>query len=147
MKINWGWKIALLYIGFMGLIVTLVVASSRQKCDLVSKDYYAQEIAYGRVMDAGKNQSALSQPMQLHADRAIIAIDFPLEFKNKVLSGSVKFYAPANAEWDRDFKIDVVDSKFEVPRTKLINTRYVIKIDCIADGKHYYQESEIMLHS
>lgn len=147
MKISWGWKIVLLYSGFVGIIVTLVVASSRQQIDLVSKDYYQQEIAYQKVIDAGKNQAGLSRPMDVHANTQNVVISFPEEFKGKALGGDVKFYSPVNEKWDRSYKIDADNNTVTISRANLKNTRYTIKINCLVDGKSYYQESEIHLHS
>jgi len=147
MKIGWGWKIAILYGGFVILIGSLVYASNCQHFDLVSKDYYEEEIAYQKVIDAGKNQSALSQPLGVHANQKSVVIDFPEEFKGKALSGTVTFYAPVNSEWDRNFKIESQNNCFTIDRNSLNNTRYTIKISCTVDGKNFYQESDILLHS
>lgn len=147
MKISWGWKIGLLYSCFVVLMVVLVVASSRQHFDLVSKDYYEKEIAYQDVIDAGKNQSGLSRPLSIHANENTVTIEFPEEFRAKVLSGEIKFYAPVNAEWDRSFKINAENNSMVISRSDLKNTRYTVKISCTIDGKNYYQESDITLHS
>ena len=147
MKIGWGWKIAVLYSGFVVLILGLVIAANRQHFDLVSNDYYEEEIAYQKVLDAGKNQSALSHPLNIHASDKVVTIEFPDEFKSKVLSGDIQFYSPVNAEWDRNFKINALDNSVNISRSALHNTRYTIKISCSVDGKQYYQESEILLHS
>jgi len=147
MKINWGWKIALLYGGFVILIMTLVIASSRQHFDLVSKDYYEAELGYQKVIDAGKNQSALSKPLSIHANGENVIINFPDEFKSRSLSGDIQFYSPVDADWDRNFKINAQNNTVTIARSALKNTRYTIKISCNVDGKSYYQESEIMLHS
>ena len=147
MKLGWGLKITILYSGFVILISSLVIASYHQHFDLVSKDYYEEEIAYQKVLDAGKNQSALSHPLGIHANETAVTIDFPEEFKSKVLSGDIQFYAPVNAEWDRDFKISAQNNSITISRSTLHNTRYTIKISCTAGGKNYYQESDILLHS
>ncbi|MBW7914094.1 MAG: FixH family protein [Taibaiella sp.] len=68
MKFGWGSRIALLYGGFVVLIAALVTGSMRQDFDLVADDYYQQEIAYQNVLDAGKNQSALSAPVRVYAN-------------------------------------------------------------------------------
>jgi len=146
MKLGWGWKIALLYGGFVVFMSSLVIASNRQQFDLVSKDYYEEEIAYQKVIDAGKNQSSLSAPISIHANEQEVTIDFPAELKDTVLTGNVKFYSPVNSEWDRDFKIQAQNNSFVVSRSTLKNTRYTMKINCITPGgKNYYQESEIIL--
>lgn len=147
MKISWGWKIALLYCGFVGMIISLIVACSHQHFDLVSKDYYEQELVYQDVLDAGKNQSGLSAPASIHANESTVTIDFPYEFKGKVLSGDIRFYSPVNAKWDHAVKISTQDNSVTVSRNDLRNTRYTIKISYVVDGKNYYQESDITFHS
>ncbi len=147
MKLGWGWKIAILYGGFVAIIVALVVGSSRQSIDLVSKDYYGDEIAFQKVIDASKNQSALSQPMTIYANASNVVIDFPEEFKDKVLSGNVQFYSPVNPNWDKTFVINKENNSLNIDRRSLRNTRYMLKISCKVDGKDYYQESELYLHS
>jgi hypothetical protein len=126
-------------------MIILVVASSRQKFDLVSKDYYKDEIAYQNVLDAGHNQSALSTPIGIHANGASVILEFPSDFKGRTLTGDVLFYSPVNEDWDRDVKISADDNTMTIPRSKLNNTRYTIKINCVVDGKAYYQESDIQL--
>ncbi len=147
MKLGWGWKIAILYGGFMAIIIALVIGSSRQSFDLVSNDYYGEEIAYQKVIDASKNQSALSQPMEVHANANSVIIDFPAEFKDKILSGNIQFYSPVNSKWDRNFTLSKEGNSVNIDRSKLQNTRYKLKISCQVDGKNYYQESELYLHS
>ncbi len=147
MKIGWGWKITILYSCFVVLMVTLVVASSRQKFDLVSKNYYDDELAFQKTLDAGKNQAGLSQPVSIHANKDSVIIDFPDEFRSKVLSGDIRFYSPVNEDWDKSFKINTGNNSVTVSRKSLRNTKYTIKINCAVDGKNYYQESEILLHS
>jgi len=147
MKIGWGWRIGILYGGFVVGMGTLVVVSNSQHFDLVSKDYYGEEIAYQKVIDAEKNQAALSRPLTIHANGQSVTIDFPDEFKGKLLSGDLKFYSPVDARWDRNFKINAQNNSITVSRNDLRNTRYTIKISWTADSKNYYQESEILLHA
>ena len=67
-KIGWGTKITLLYLAFVVLIVTLVTKSMHQTFDLVSGDYYNQELKYQDVIDASKNQAGLSAPVRLYQE-------------------------------------------------------------------------------
>lgn len=147
MKIGWGWKIAGLYSVFVVLILILVIKANNQHFDLVSKDYYDAEVGYQKVLDAGKNQASLSKSLNIHANSNDVVIEFPDEFKSKVLTGDIQFYAPVNSEWDRTFKINAQNNSVSISRNGLKNTRYTIKINCVVDGKNYYQESDILLHS
>jgi hypothetical protein len=145
MKIGWGWKITALYTSFVVLMLTLVIASTRQHFDLVSADYYKQEITYQDIIDADKNLAALSAPVEIYANEQSVSISFPPEFKDKVITGKIHFYSAADAKWDRTFEINATDNNISIPRNKLFNTRYTIKISCSVDGKKYYRESELQL--
>lgn len=145
-KINWGTKIALFYGSFVVLIVTLVAGSMRQSFDLVAPDYYGQELKYQNVIDAGKNQAALSTAVAIHANEKSVIINFPAEFAGKAVSGTVHFYSPVSASWDKEFPVSMDNDAMIVSRTELRNTTYTMKINWQSAGKKYYQESELKLH-
>jgi len=147
MKIGWGWKIGLLYGGFVVMMVGLVVASSRQNVDLVSNDYYVDEIKYQGVLDASKNESGLSGAISVHADGGKVVIEFPADFQKSTIKGNVVFYAAANKDWDRDMGINVIDNKMVVSRKALQNTLYQLKVTYTVDGRDYYYQTQIDLHT
>lgn len=144
-KMNWGWGVTLLYLGFVALIVTLVTGSMRQDFDLVSDDYYQQELEYQDVLDAGKNQSKLSRPAAIHANETLVTIEFPEEFNEQIINGSIHFYSPIEDAWDKKLAINNAQNTFTIARAELQNTTYKIKLNWEADGKKYYQESDITL--
>jgi hypothetical protein len=145
-KINWGTRIAFIYGCFVLLIAALVYGSMRQRSDLVSKDYYEQELKYQSVIAASKNQSSLSEPVSISADDMTLTIKFPAEFTEKAIIGNVYFYSPVNEKWDRSFDLVIADNKMLVPLQKLVTTKYNVKLKWSLDGKNYYQESEIHLN-
>jgi hypothetical protein len=146
LKLNWGTRIALLYGGFVVLIIILVTGSMRQSFDLVTPDYYSQEIKYQEVINADKNLVALSERVKLNVEASQIAILFPQDFSGKAISGTVQFYSPVNSTWDKKLDLAVTDNKMTVMRNVLKNTAYTVKLSWKADGKDYYQETEINLH-
>lgn len=146
LRLNWGMKIAVLYGGFVALIMTLVIASSKQNVDLVANDYYEQELAYQDVINASKNQATLSKPLSIHADEQVLTIDFPKEHAVNEIKGSIHFYSPINEKWDKKVDIDTKTGSVVVARAELMNTRYKVKVNWKADSKDYYQESEITLY-
>jgi len=146
MKISWGWKIAGLYAGFVILISALVFKSMRQHFDLTDTNYYAEEIKYQEVIDAGKNQSALTAPVMVFTNGQQVVFNFPEEFKQRTVTGSVHFYAPVSAAWDKRFAVHTDNGVYTIATGELHQARYEIKISWEADGKHYYQESAINIH-
>lgn len=144
-KFGWGWKIALLYSSFVALMLMLVIASSRQKFDLVSKDYYKDEIEFQKVIDANHNQQNLEGTMVVHADDASVKIDFPQEFAGKDIKGNIVFYSAVDKEWDKSFPISASGNTMAIDRTSLKQTTYKMKVAYTVDGKSYYKEHEINL--
>ncbi len=145
MKFGWGGRIVLLYSGFVALIVTLVVSSVKQDIQLVSDDYYEQELEYQNVLNAGKNQSSLSNPARIFASESTVTIEFPHEFNEEIINGNVHFYSPINRDWDKKIAMNDVEKSFIVSREELVKTKYKIKLRWQAAGKEYYQESDINL--
>jgi len=144
-QIGWGWRVGLLYLAFVAMMIGLVVLSSRQKFDLVSKEYYKDEIAYQQVIDAGKNQAALTGTLVVKANGQTILIEFPEEFAGSIILGSVQFYSAVDKEWDRRFAINTSKNTMSIDRSLLRHTRYKLKISYSVEGRDYYQENDIDL--
>lgn len=142
-KLNWGTRIAFLYGGFVVLIVILVAGSMRQSFDLVTPDYYSQEIKYQDVINADKNLSALSDKVNVTVEQSQIVLSFPKEFEGKSITGNVLFYSPVNSAWDKKMNLAMNDNRMTVSKSLLNTTSYTLKLSWQADGKQYYQEAEL----
>lgn len=145
LNVGWGWKIALMYSGFVALIMGLVIASSHQHFDLVSNDYYKDEIAYQQVLDASHNQATLAGSLQVHATSDAVVIEFPQDFAGKQIEGKVNFYSPIKKDWDRSFAITTTNNSMGIDRAGLVKTNYTIKVSYTVAGKTYYQENGLNL--
>jgi hypothetical protein len=146
-RISWGTKITFLYLGFVLLIVTLVWKSMNQDFDLVSKDYYNEELAYQQVINAGKNQALLSAPVIIQQDNGRIVFDFPAEFEKVTLKANVHFYCRATTKWDKTYDFEIVDGQYSIAATGLQPTYYVVKLKWEHNGKQYYQETPIKVNT
>ena len=145
-KFNWGMKIVLLYCGFVALISTLVYKSVHQHLDLVSTNYYDAEVAYQKVLNANKNQMALSTPITVVKDNENVKIVFPQELTRKGISGTVHFYCPSNEKWDKAISIVPGEDQMTIARNTLHKTTYTVKMEVTADKEQYYQENELKLY-
>lgn len=144
-QFGWGWRIALLYSAFVAMILVLVISSSKQKFDLVSPDYYKDEIAYQTVVDASENQAALTGSLIIQANKKVITIDFPNEFSEIGIQGDIYFYSAVNKNWDRHLAVKTMGNRMEIDRSLFMKTSYKIKLSYSANGKKYYQENDINL--
>ena len=123
----------------------LVVGSMRQDFDLVSKDYYAQELAYQNTIDASKNQAALSAPVIIKAGAADVVVRFPAEFKEKIVKADLHFYSPVKAELDKNFTLTTENGYLNISRAALHNTNYKLRLSWESEGNKYFQETGLNL--
>lgn len=144
-KINWGTRIAILYIGFVILIATLVYRSMHQRFDLVSSDYYDKEVKYQETINASQNQSSLSSGIIIQKDSKEIRLAFPPEFKDKSISGTIQFYSDVRADWDKVLPIITIDNTMKVPISWMHKTIYKVKVNWQCEDKKYYQETVVNL--
>jgi nitrogen fixation protein FixH len=144
-RISWGTRIAFLYIGFVALIATLVISATRMDFDLVSKDYYQQEIGYQKRLDATAATSALSQPLAATVNATNVVVLFPQEFAKQTVDATIRFYSPINDTHDREFKLQSADGKIFIERAKLDKTAYTLQVSWNAGDKDYYQELPLNL--
>jgi len=68
MKISWGYKIVIGYLAFVLGILFLVYKANQQKFDLVTEDYYGEELKYQNIIDQKSNVTELSTaPVVTHS--------------------------------------------------------------------------------
>lgn len=145
MKFNWGTRIAIFYIVFVIGMVYLVVRSTQQSIDLVTDDYYAQEIKYqNRIDDVERTSSLSSQPTISYA-QDIISINMPAEFKDKEVTGSILLYCPANAANDQRMNFQTKDGMIRMSVPEKNSGQHEVQISWEANGKTYYANKAIFI--
>lgn len=146
MKLNWGSGIALLYSGFVIGILTLVVMSSRQKVDLVTENYYEEELGFQKKIDKIERTRQLKQPLLWGVNQEGIQIRYPEEMRGLGISGKIKLYCPADNGKDTEFSVQP-DSTLQqlIPASKLRAGRYQLQIDWQADTATYWNEGVIVI--
>ncbi|MBX7051405.1 MAG: FixH family protein [Flavobacteriales bacterium] len=146
MNINWGWKLTIVYVAFAAGILTLVFKAKGQKVDLVTPDYYKQELAFSGRLDATRNASALSAPVKFEYAGEAIAVTFPTECVGKTMDGQITIYCPSDASLDRTLAISTDASGTQwVSSEGLKKGFYVARASWKMDDKNYYAEEAIQV--
>jgi nitrogen fixation protein FixH len=144
MQLNWGLKIGILYGGFVILILVMVCMAMNQKFDLVSKDYYEQELKYQDRIDKTDRTHALSEQMTWQVNPDDLLLKFPDQFKGKTINGTIYFFRPSDETMDKKINIAVDTSLFfRVNRDQLKKGFYKMQIDWNVNNREYYNESVI----
>lgn len=135
---SWGHKILLAFTGFAGLIGFLVYSCMQHNFELVSKNYYNDEIAYQQLIDGSNNASKISTVHISQAGNAITIL-MPAELNGKIIKGEVWFYCPDNAANDLRLPLHVnVNGKIDIPLSMLAKTSYQVRINCTANDERFY---------
>ncbi|HPH25162.1 MAG TPA: FixH family protein [Chitinophagaceae bacterium] len=142
---SWGNKLVGVFIVFIALIGTLVYKSINSSFDLVSKDYYKDELRYQETIDAQKSAAQFSA-IEVAQNNEAVTIQFPEEIKDKKVDGEIWFYSNADASKDIKFKIEVDNNGLmQIAKSQLIKTKYTVKINWQIATTNYYSEKSILV--
>ena len=142
---SWGNKLVGVFIVFIALIGTLVYKSINSSFDLVSKDYYKDELRYQETIDAQKSAAQFSA-IEVAQNNEAVTIQFPEEIKDKKVDGEIWFYSNADASKDIKFKIEVDNNGLmQIAKSQLIKTKYTVKINWQIATTNYYTEKSILV--
>ena len=135
------WRIAVVFILFMGFIISMVSYTATLDTDLVAEDYYQQEVNYQDIIDAKKNGADLANKIIFQQDENLLSIHFPENIDFKAIKGSVHFYHPKNVKYDVEKRLALTNNNSQTFKKEgLQKGNYTIKMKWKDNGKTYYIE-------
>lgn len=146
MKLNWGTGIVFTLIAFAALMSFMVYMAVQQDFNLVSEDYYGEELQFQKVIDGKRAALTLSDKATLMHSPDGIYLQLPTDFAGKEKSFSVVMYHALVAKHDFTFAEEKSNkNKFKIPFNTMVNGRWTAKVTLVCDGVSYYFEPEINL--
>jgi len=143
---NWGNKILLVFLVFAAGIFYLVYRSMHVNYELVSKEYYKDEIHYQDIIDASKRASALRKKIEISQRGDLIAVQLPDEMKNEKVTGVIWFYCAADETKDRHISLQLdQNGAQQIAKQKFAPGSYVAKIDWTSKNTRYYAEQPLTI--
>lgn len=97
--------------------------------DLVTEDYYKQELAFQKEIDAEKNAKTLNINITIKKINEGLLVVFPEDKEYTKISGTIALYRPSNKKLDFEIPIELNGSKTVIPAKHLIEGRWKITID------------------
>lgn len=142
---NWGNRLFLTFIVFVGGMGYLIYRSINTNYELVEKDYYKNELHYQEVIDATNSANALVSPVKMNqASDGNIVLQLPGEMKDKSVSGDVWFYCAYDATKDKKFALKPDGNGIQTFGLHTIDAgKYTVRIGWTGNGKKYYAEKEL----
>ena len=140
---NWGARIVLSFVVFAILIFTMVFISMKQDINLVSTDYYKQEIAYEDQIQRERNTRSLAVSPEIKFENTSqqVIITFPEELATQVKDGYIHLFRPSDSALDKKYKLEL-NNKGVQSISVLDNLRglWKIKLYWEDNAKEYYYE-------
>jgi hypothetical protein len=146
MKVNWGAGIAILYMGFVVMILLLVGMSASQKIDLVTDEYYEEELRFQDKINKTNHAKALTDPLAWEVTEQGIHINYPESFRENNLTGTIKLYCPSDNTKDRTFPIKSADHSQLIAASDLHSGRYYLQIDWQNGKETYWNEGVVVIN-
>jgi hypothetical protein len=141
---NFGKWIVVAFILFAVFIGTLVAICIKQEVNLVSKNYYQDELAYQNQIERISNANHLAQKPRITKADGKLQISFAND--TKVEKGELKLFCPSNPRMDRNYTISATlgnTQLFEINALK--PGMYKAKLIWTMEGKEYFLEEAIYI--
>ena len=143
---NFGGKIVILYLSFVALILTLVFNCYSMDVDLVSTDYYAQEINFQQKINAINNEKDLKASIThvVNDKNVVLVIDSSLLSND--FNGTVTFFRPSDSKMDVQVKMNFKNNEQVLDTKQLIHGAYKLQLSWTSNQKKYFKEEVIFIN-
>lgn len=146
MKWNWGTGIALTLVLFACIMTFMVIKASQQRFDLVSENYYEEEMAYQEVIDQKSNALLLNSKAELQLIDGKLVLSLPEDLALKDKRYTVLMYCETDARLD--FFISNKSSSensIAIPFKHWNTGKWIAKVKLNCENVDYYFEPFILL--
>ena len=142
----WPYAIIAVFVLFAGYIGYMVQRAMRTSVDLVSADYYQQELAYQQRMESVARTAALPAPVQLRYEAAAqrLTLRLPAAMASQAVQGEIHFFRPSDQKLD--FRLPLQAGPNQQFNTAKMQAGYWrVRLDFTADGQPYFVEKQLLL--
>jgi len=136
-----GTKIFIVFVAFAGMMSYMVYRCMQTPVDLVTREYYKDELSYQDVIDAKKRTAGLAGAVHFQQDENGILISLPAEMRRQNVTGSLQFYCPNNVSKDRQFLLQTDSAASQHIEAGLVSPgHYTLRIKWTGNGVQYMDE-------
>ncbi len=144
-KFNWGTGIAVFYITFVIAMLTFVFWTTGNNRDLVTEDYYAEELVYQKTIDNKARANELVGEVSISSRIGRIDLKLPEGMNNRSIKGELFLYRQDDKRKDTKFQFEGSRLDFSFNSEKIVTGRWKAKLSWAAEGKDYYFEDNIWI--
>lgn len=143
---SWSSGIVLVYSVFALALLGFWYFSTHHKIELVTDNYYEQELNYETTIAKIRNTNTLADKpvFMINKQKNLLVLQMPAAVNPAVLRGKINLFRPSDAKMDRSFNL-LCDSLNQqvIPINGLQPGKWRLKFDWTDGQKGYYQEQVI----
>ncbi|GAB3834434.1 FixH family protein [Hymenobacter jeollabukensis] len=144
----WPYAIMAAFVLFAGFIGYMVRQAMRSSVDLVSKDYYEQELRHQQRMNAVARTAALAEQVTVRYQPAArtLALQLPAALTSQGATGQVQFFRPADQTLDFTVPLQPdAAGRQQLSTARLRPGYWRVRLDFEAGGQPYFVEQSIVV--
>jgi len=146
---RWPYAIIAAFVLFAGYIGFMVQQALRTTVDLVSPDYYQQELCYQQRIEATARTAALPAPVRVKVEAAArrLRLTLPPALAGQPVRGTLQFFRPADQRLD----FTVPFAPAGQPLQQALSTRALrpghwrLRLAFTAGPQEYFLEKELTI--
>lgn len=149
MRISWGIKIIIIFAVFAAGVFTMVAVSMMNDTDLVSENYYEQEIKYQDQIDLLNKSSHLNESILFTQEGNDIILDVSglTGSDDNKYEGGIFFYRGSDAKKDFDIKFNPdINGIQKIPAEKLDKGYWKVSLKLRKNNEDFFIEKKIFVN-
>ena len=142
---NWGKSIVLAFVLFGSFIAALVTVCMRQDVNLVTKEYYKEELVYQDQIDRMAHTAMLEQKPEIVIEGGYILKVTYSDF-NKLNDGVIQLFRPSDPLMDKEFQLQKSRENVQFFSTAgMSKGMYRARVRWTMEGQDFFLEQIIHL--
>lgn len=118
------------------------IAVDKYQHELVSEDYYKDELHYQEEINKLNNANTLDKNIELKQTSDGVILIFPDNIPQDNISGVITFQRLSNQKLDFTEEIHLTDHKQLIPETKIVPGKWIVRIEWKnGDEEYLYKDS------
>ena len=140
----WPYGIILAFALFLSGTIGLIVMASTQKEDLVSRNYYEQELRYQSRLDSLERAAHSGASLRYDSIDRRLRVELPPSPGRPTWTGSVQFYRPSEAALDRELPLEADENgRQSIDVSALQPGLWKVRVCWSAGGEEYQLEGSL----
>lgn len=144
----WPWAIISVFALFITGTMGLVIMACSQRVDLVSSDYYEQEIKFQGHLDRARRAQRLAAGALVAYDggKHQITIALPAEQVRQTVIGRIQLYRPSAAGLDRQFQLELDPNGVQSLATEeLLPGLWKVRVSWTAGNQEFFIDQKVVI--